>query len=94
MKRTPQARSSEPTTSPSPIIKTIFQEKIKYVCNRLKHQNNHTQNFHNFEVGQRVLDFGQHKGKMYYKIQKYTKKYSGNGPKVTVTLGLPRTPRV
>ena len=24
----------------------------------------------NFEVGQRVLEFGQHDGKMYYKIQK------------------------
>ena len=40
MKRTPQARSSEQTTSPSPIIKTIFQEKMRYACNCLKHQNN------------------------------------------------------
>ena len=62
MKHTPQAQSSEQTTSPSPIIKTIFQEKMKYACNYLKHQNNHTKN-HNFEVGQRVLGFGQRDGK-------------------------------
>ena len=44
--------------------------------------------FHNFEVGQRVLEFGQHDGKMYYKIQKdISKKYSGTGPRVIVTLG-------
>ena len=42
---------------------------MKYACNGLKHQNNQKY-FHNFEVGQRVLEFGQRDGKMYYKIQK------------------------
>ena len=42
---------------------------MKYACNCLKHQNNQTKYFHNFEVGQRVLEFGQRDGKMYYKIQ-------------------------
>ena len=39
-------------------------------------------------MGQRVLEFGQHDGKMYYKIQKdISKEYSGTGPRVIVTLG-------
>ena len=45
---------------------------MKYACNGLKHQNNQTKYFHNFEVGQRVLEFGPHDGKMYYRIQKDT----------------------
>ena len=61
---------------------------MQYACNCLKHQNNQKKYFHNFEVGQRVLEFGQRNGKMYYKIQKDTsKKYSGTGPRVIVTLG-------
>ena len=75
MKRTSQALSTEQTTSPSPIIKTIFKIIKK-------------NDFDNFEGGQRVLEFGQCDGKMYYKIQKdISKKYSGTGPKVIVTLG-------
>ena len=70
MTRTPQAWSSEQTTSHSPIIKNYFQEKIKDACNCLKHQNNQNKYFHNFEVGQSVLEFGQHDGKMWFKIQK------------------------
>ena len=70
MKRTLQDRASEQTTSPSPIIITIFQEKIKYAYNCLKHQNNRKKYFHNFEVGQLILEFGQWDGKMYYEIQK------------------------
>ena len=47
-----------------------------------------TKYFHNFEGGQRVLEFGQRNGKLYYKIQKYvSKKYSWTGPRVIVTLG-------
>ena len=43
---------------------------------------------HIFEVGQHVLEFGQHDGKMYYKIQKkISKNYYGTGPRVIVTLG-------
>ena len=39
-------------------------------------------------MGQRVLEFRQHNGKMYYKIQNdISKKYSGTGPKVIDTLG-------
>ena len=61
---------------------------MKYACNCLEHQNNQKRYFHNFEVGQRVLEFGQRDGKMYYKIQKdISKKYSGTGPRVIVTLG-------
>ena len=41
---------------------------MKYACNCLKHQNNQKIYFHNFEVGQRVLEVGQRDGKMYYKI--------------------------
>ena len=52
------------------IKKTIFQEKMEYACNCQKHQNNQKKYFHNFEVGQRVLEFRQRDGKMYYKIQK------------------------
>ena len=70
MKHTPQAWSSEQTTSPNPIIKTIFQEKMKYACNWLKRQNNQKIYYHNFEVGQCTLEFGQRDGKIYYKIQK------------------------
>ena len=51
-------------------LKTIFQEKMIYACNCLKHQNNQKNYFHNFEVVQRVLEFGQRDGKMYYEIQK------------------------
>ena len=37
---------------------------------------------------ERVLEFGQRDGKMYYKIQKdIYKNYSGTGPRVFVTLG-------
>ena len=44
--------------------------------------------FNNFEAGQRVLEFGQHDAKMYYKIQKdISKKYSGTVLSVIVTLG-------
>ena len=83
MKRTPQVRSSEQTTSPSPVIKNYFPRKIKYSCNCLKHQNNQNKYFHNFEVGSRVLEFRQHDGKMYNKIQKdISKNYSGTGPRV------------
>ena len=61
---------------------------MKYACNCLKHQNNQKIYFHNFEVGQRILEFGQRDGKMYYIIQKdISKKYSGTGPRVIVTLG-------
>ena len=43
---------------------------------------------YNFEVGQHVLEFRQRDGKMYYKIKKdISKKYSGTGPRVIVTLG-------
>ena len=39
-------------------------------------------------MGQRISEFGQRNGKMYYKIQKdISKKYSGTGPGVIVTLG-------
>ena len=48
---------------------------------------NHKKKNHNFQVGQRVLGFGQRDDKMYFKIQKiYQKKYSGTGPRVIVTL--------
>ena len=58
---------------------------MKYACICLKHQNSQSINF---EVGQRVLEFGQHDGKMYYKIQKdIPDKYSGTSPRVIVTLG-------
>ena len=40
LKRTPQDPSSEQTTSPSSILKNYFQEKMKYACKCLKHQNN------------------------------------------------------
>ena len=54
----------------------------------MKHQNNQKNYFYNFEVCQRILEFGQHDGKMYYKIQKdISKKYSGTVPSVIVTLG-------
>ena len=34
------------------------------------------------------MEFGQRDGKMYYKIQKdLSKKYSGTGPRVIITLG-------
>ena len=60
---------------------------MKYACNCLKHQNNQKKYFHNFEVGQCFLEF-RHDGKMYYKIQKdISKKYSGTGNRVIVTLG-------
>ena len=55
---------TEQTTSPSPIIKNYLKKKTKYACNIQKKY------FHNFEVGQHVLKFGQHDGKKYYKIQK------------------------
>ena len=42
---------------------------MEYAYNCLKHQNNQNKCFHNFEVGQRVLEFGQQDGEMYYKIQ-------------------------
>ena len=61
MKRTPEDPASEQTTSPSPIIKMYFQAKMKYACNRLKHQNNPKK----IEACQRVLNFGQRNGKMY-----------------------------
>ena len=61
---------TEQTTSPSPIIKNYLKKQTKYACNCLKHQNIQKKYFHNFEVGQRVLKFGQHDGKKYYKIQK------------------------
>ena len=39
-------------------------------------------------MGQRALEFRQLDGKMYYKIEKdISKKYSGTGPGVIVTLG-------
>ena len=61
---------------------------MKYACNCLKHQNNPNKYFHNFEAGQRGFGFGQSDGKMYYKIQNdISKKYSGTGPRVIVTLG-------
>ena len=61
---------------------------MKYACKCLKHPNNQKKHVHNFEVGQRVLEFGQHDVKMYYKIRKdISKKYSGTGPRVIFTLG-------
>ena len=84
----PWDQAPEGTIRHGSIIKTIFQEKIKYACNCLKHENNQKIYFHNFKVGQHVLEFGQRNGKMYYEIQKYIlKKYSGTGPRVIVTLG-------
>ena len=42
------------------------------------------QKSHNFEAGQCILGFGQHDGKMYYRIQKdVSKNYSGTSPKLT-----------
>ena len=66
MSRTPQDPVQEQTTKPSPIIKNYYPKMIKYACNCLKHQNIFKN--HNFEVGLCVLGFGEHDGKIYYKI--------------------------
>ena len=58
---------------------------MKYAYNCLKHQNNQKKYFHNFEMGQLVLEFGQRDGKMYLKFKK-------TGPRVIVTLGPTLTP--
>ena len=63
---------------------------MKYACNWLKHQNNQKKYFHNFEVGQRVLGFGQAMVKYIIELKRYIKKllwdrsqsncYSGTDP--------------
>ena len=47
MKNTLLGQSSEQTSRPSPIIKTIFREKMKCAFNCLKHQNNQKKYFPN-----------------------------------------------
>ena len=49
--------------------KPIFQAKLKYAHKCLKHQNNQKKYYHNFKAGQRILGFGEHNGKINYKIQ-------------------------
>ena len=55
MKHTPQEWVSEQT-------KKLFPRKNEICLNCLKHQNNQNKYFHNFEAGQRVLEFGQRDG--------------------------------
>ena len=75
------------TSRPRPIILNYFP-RTNEMCLKLpetsKYQNKY---FHNFEVGQCVLGFGERDGKMYYKIRKIYKKKFGTGPRVIVTLG-------
>ena len=47
---------------------------MKFPCNCLKHQNNQNNYFHNFEVGQRVLGFGQAMVKYIIELKKIYQK--------------------